>query len=247
MKRHESPKRGGLSRARLIGARALTVLAILLALVGMLAFYVAHTALDEDGVRDGLAQHDRERRDPDAGCGHRGGQRCTPTSTWKRRSRSGCLPAQQGLAPVLAGLSRSGADRAAEAALERPRVQTVWVETTTATQRQLVRLLDDKTRFESEGGKVVLDLRPIIIQIGDQVAVIGRVAEKLPESAGQDHDHRREPAGDGPDDHADPARGRQLDVARRDRGRGTRDLAGARTSQDRTPRARDRRARSLGS
>ena len=74
-------------------------------------------------------------------------------------------PAQrQGLAPTLAGLSRSGAYRAAEAALERPRVQNVWVETTTATQRQLVKLLDDKTEFiQTEGGRVVLDLRPILI------------------------------------------------------------------------------------
>ena len=48
-----------------------------------------------------------------------------------------------------------------------------------------MRLLDDKTKFQTEGGKVVLDLRPIIIQIGDQVAVIGRVAEKLPDSAGK--------------------------------------------------------------
>ena len=40
---------GGRSWTRLIGARALTVVAILLALVGMLAFYVENTALDEDG------------------------------------------------------------------------------------------------------------------------------------------------------------------------------------------------------
>jgi hypothetical protein len=95
-------------------------------------------------------------------------------------------PAQQGLAPVLAGLARSGADRAAGAALERPRVQALWVETTTATQRQLVRLLDDDTTFvQTEGGAVVLDLRPLVIELGDQVAVIGRVAERLPESAGR--------------------------------------------------------------
>jgi hypothetical protein len=95
-------------------------------------------------------------------------------------------PAQKGLAPVLAGLSRSGADRAAEAALERPRVQQAWVEVTTSTQRQLVRLLDDKNKFvQTDGGKVVLDLRPIMIQFGDQVVVIGRLAEKLPDSAGK--------------------------------------------------------------
>ncbi len=60
------------------------------------------------------------------------------------------------------------------------------METTTATQRQLVKLLDDKSKFiQTENGEVVLDLRPIMIQIGDQVAVIGRVAEKLPDSAGK--------------------------------------------------------------
>ena len=95
-------------------------------------------------------------------------------------------PQQQGLAPVLAGLARSGADRAADAALERPRVQTLWVETTTATQRQLVRLLDDETEFvQAEGGTVILDLRPLLLELGDEVVVIGRLAERLPESSGK--------------------------------------------------------------
>jgi hypothetical protein len=178
------PKRAGPSRLRVAGARALTVLAVLLALVGMLAYYVAHTALDAAGfetVSRNMIENEAIRTqvantavdtlyanvDVEAAIAER-------------------LPeAQKGLAPVLAGLSRSGADRAAVSALERPRVQTVWVQTTTATQRQLVRLLDDKTRFETEGGKVVLDLRPIVIQIGDQVAVIGRLAERLPDSAGK--------------------------------------------------------------
>ena len=54
-----------------------------------------------------------------------------------------------------------------------------------------MRLLDDKTKFvQTDGGKVVLDLRPIIIQLGDQVVVIGRVAEKLPDSAGKSRDRR---------------------------------------------------------
>ena len=49
-----------------------------------------------------------------------------------------------------------------------------------------MRLLDDDTTFiQTEGGAVVLDLRPIVIEIGDQVAVIGKVAERLPESSGR--------------------------------------------------------------
>lgn len=177
-------KRGGLSRTRVVGARALTVLAILLALVGMLAYYVAHTALDEAGfetVSRNMIENDAVRTQ----VANTAVDRLYANVDVEAAIADRLPPAQKGLAPVLAGLSRSGADRAAEAALERPRVQNVWVETTTATQRQLVRLLDDKTKFQSEGGKVVLDLRSIMIQIGDQVAVIGRVAEKLPDSAGK--------------------------------------------------------------
>ena len=57
---------------------------------------------------------------------------------------------------------------------------------TTGAQRQLVRLLDDKTKFvRTDGGKVVLDLRPIVIELGDQIVGRGKVAERLPPSAGK--------------------------------------------------------------
>ena len=177
-------KPGGPSRLRVVGARALTVLAILLALVGMLAFYVAHTALSDAGfeaVSRNMIENDAIRTQV---------ANTAVDSLYENVDVEAAIAArlpeaQKGLAPVLAGLSRSGADRVAVTALERPRVQQLWVETTTRTQRQLVRLLDDKTKFHVEGGKVVLDLRPIVIQIGDQVAVIGQVAEKLPDSAGK--------------------------------------------------------------
>ena len=170
---------------RVIGARVLTVVAILLALVGMVAFYVEHTALDEDGfetISRNMIENDEIRTQVAAKSVDTLFENVDVEAAIAER----LPPAQQGLAPVLAGLARSGADRAADAALERPRVQTVWVETTTATQRQLVRLLDDDTTFiQTEGGAVVLDLRPIVIELGDQVAVIGRVAERLPESSGR--------------------------------------------------------------
>ncbi len=179
------PKPGGPSRTRLIGARALTVLAILLALVGMLAFYVAHTALDAAGfetISRNMIENDAIRTQ----VANTAVDQLYANVDVEAAIAERLPPEQKGFAPVLAGLSRSGADRAAEAALERPRVQTAWVEVTTATQRQLVRLLDDKNQFvQTDGGKVVLDLRPIMIEIGDQVVVIGRLAEKLPDSAGR--------------------------------------------------------------
>jgi hypothetical protein len=175
----------GSSRARSIGARILTVLAVLFALVGALAFYVEHTALDEKGfetISRQMIENDAIR----AQVANTAVDQLFANVDVEAAIAERLPPKQQGLAPVLTGIARSGADRAAAAVLERPRVQTVWVETTTATQRQLVALLDDKTKFvQTEGGKVVLDLRPIIIEIGNQVVVIGRVAEKLPESTGK--------------------------------------------------------------
>ena len=204
---------------RLIGARVLTVVAILLALVGMVAFYVEHTALDEEGfetISRNMIENDEIRTQVAAKSVDTLFENVDVEAAIAER----LPPAQQGLAPVLAGLARSGADRAADAALERPRVQTVWVEVTTRTQRQLVRLLDDDTTFiQTEGGAVVLDLRPIVIELGDQVAVIGKVAERLPESSGKIAIIEESQLETAQSVDEGPACGRRLDVARRTRGR----------------------------
>jgi hypothetical protein len=182
VKATKSPDRSWL---RLIGARVLTILAIVLALLGMVAFYVEHTALDENGfetISRNMIENDQIRTQVAA----KSVDTLFENIDVEAAIAEKLPPAQKKLAPVLAGLARSGADRAADAALENPRVQTLWVEVTTRTQRQLVRLLDDKNTFiKTEGGAVVLDLRPIVIQLGDQVAVIGKVAERLPESSGR--------------------------------------------------------------
>ena len=53
------------------------------------------------------------------------------------------------------------------------------------THEQLLRVLnDDLTAVETDGGVVVLNLRPLVVQVGNQVAIIGRVAERLPPYAG---------------------------------------------------------------
>ena len=181
----ESPKPERTSRVRIIGARILTVLAILLAIVGMLAFYVEHTALDDDGfetISRNMIENDEIRT-----------QVAVKTVDTLFDNVDVEAAIAERLPPELEGarsgasrVARSGADDAADAVLERPRVQTVWVEVTTRAQRQLVRLLDDDTTLiQTEGGAVVLDLRPLVIELGDEVAVIGKVAERIPESSGK--------------------------------------------------------------
>ena len=231
------------SRTRLIGARVLTVLAILLALVGMVAFYVENTALDPDGfetISRNMIENDEIRTQVAAKSVDTLFENVDVEAAIAER----LPPAQQGLAPVLAGLARSGADRAADAALERPRVQTVWVEVTTRTQRQLVRLLGRRHDLHPDRGRRGR-ARPAPDRDPDRRPGRGH-REGRREAAGvlgTDRDHRREPARDGTVDHEDPACRRGLDVARRACGRRVRDLAGARSPQARTPCARDRRAR----
>ena len=70
--------------------------------------------------------------------------------------------------------------------LERPRVQALWVSTVTQAHRQLLKVLDDDIRgLSTENGAVVLDLQPLVIQLGERVAIVGNVAERLGPDAGR--------------------------------------------------------------
>ena len=56
----------------------------------------------------------------------------------------------------------------------------------TLAHRNLVRVLEDETGpISTEGGEVVLDLRPLIIQLGEQVAIFGDLSTRLTPDAGR--------------------------------------------------------------
>jgi hypothetical protein len=93
---------------------------------------------------------------------------------------------QQGLAPVLAGAMRELADRSVRRLLEDPRAQDLWVQSVATAQEQLVAILDDDTELlRTEGGFVILDVRPLVIQLGDRIAILGTAAQRFPEDAGR--------------------------------------------------------------
>ena len=173
------------SKGRAVGARTLTVIAAVLALVGSIAFYVERTALSEDGFEEiatELIQSD-EIRDQVAATAV---EQLYANVDVEQEIAARLPEAQKALAPILAGLSEQGAQEAATRLLARPRLQEVWVRTATSTQRQLVKLLDDEGKFvRTSDGTVYLDLRPIVVEIGEQSALASRLAERLPESAGR--------------------------------------------------------------
>ena len=179
-----------------IAARVLTVLADLFALVGMVVSTLSRWPWTRTRVRDHLAVPDRERRDRTQ-VAAKSVETLFENVDAEAAIAERLPAAQEGLARVVAGLARRGPIVPPMRRSSGRRVQSVRVQAMTRTQRQRVRLLDDETTFiRTEGGAVVLDLRPIVIELGDQVAVIGVVAEGSLVRR-EDRNHRGEPARDG--------------------------------------------------
>jgi hypothetical protein len=166
-------------------ARILAVLGVILAMLSLLAGYVRFQGLDTDTVKGtaGDLIADDEIRDQVAAS--------LVDSLYANVDVAAALeerlpPDQKGLAgPAAAGL-REFSERAATRMLERPRVQEVWVNTVTRAHTQLINVLDDDIGpLSTEEGAVVLDLQPLVIRLGERVAIVGEVAERLGPDAGR--------------------------------------------------------------
>ena len=119
--------------------------------------------------------------------------------------------AQKALAPVLAGIVEQGAQEADE-----PAARAATPAGALCTHRDLdaaaaVKLLDDEGKFvRTSDGTIYLDLRPIVVEIGQQSAIASRLAERLPEDAGRVKLIDADQLDDGADDHPDPPVPRRL-------------------------------------
>jgi hypothetical protein len=169
----------------MLAARILAGLGVLFTVLSLLAGYIRFQGLDTETVKGtaGDLIADDEIRDQVAAS--------LVDALYANIDVEAALeqrlpPDQQGLAgPVAAGL-REFSDRAATRMLERPRVQALWVNTVTKAHTQLINVLDDDVgALSTENGAVVLDLQPLVIQLGERVAVVGDVAEKLGPDAGK--------------------------------------------------------------
>jgi hypothetical protein len=171
--------------ARLLLARVLVVLGALLVILSLLAGYVRFQGLDTDTVEStaGDLIADPEIRDQIAATLVDELFANVDVEAALREQ----LPAdQKGLAAPIAGALRLGAEPAAQRLLSRPRAQELWVRTITETHRNLLRVLDDDLGpLGTEGGDIVLDLRPLVVQLGDRVAVIGRIDRRIRSDAGR--------------------------------------------------------------
>jgi Short C-terminal domain len=88
-------------------------------------------------------------------------------------------------APVAAGI-REFATRAAQQAFQTPQVLQLWKDANRIAHTQLVSILKGNNEVvSSQNGKVVLDLRPIVIQLANRIGLQKQAAENLPPDVAQ--------------------------------------------------------------
>jgi hypothetical protein len=88
-------------------------------------------------------------------------------------------------APASAGL-REFATQAGQHALQSPRIQQAWKNANRIAHRQLVSILKGRNEVvSSQNGRVVLDLRPLVLQLADRIGVKKQLNQKLPPDVGQ--------------------------------------------------------------
>jgi hypothetical protein len=173
------------SRRRLIAARTLTVLAVVLVVVSALANFVKRQALDEAQLRHTSRQliADKTVRDEVA--------ITLVDQLYANVDVSGLIGQRlprnlRPLSGLIAGAARDAADRSAQRLLEQPRVQDAFVTASSHAQRQFVAVLDGKTTVvQTSGGKVVLDVRPLLIALGNRFSIVSNLQARLPPDAGR--------------------------------------------------------------
>ena len=92
----------------------------------------------------------------------------------------------QALASPIAGLAQGFVGTAAENLLARPRIQDAFVEASVLAQKQFVKVLHGDTKaVDTSNGDVVLDIRPLVLKLGDRFGFVSNLADQIPQDAGQ--------------------------------------------------------------
>jgi hypothetical protein len=166
-------------------ARALVVLASILAFTAILAIWANRQILNTDNWTNTSTRLLENRQIRDQLAGYLVDQLYANVDV-AAEFRDALPPRLQPLAGPAAGGLREFADRAARRMLARPAVQQRWADANRAAQEQLLKILEGGGSVVSTtGGTVVLDLTELLNQIQQRVGIGGRLAERLPPSAAQ--------------------------------------------------------------
>jgi hypothetical protein len=173
------------SRGRHIAARILLVLGVLLTVVSILSTYVKREALDPDRFK-------QTSQELIASPAIQQQVAATLVDAFNNNVdvsaelQAKLPPKLQGLAGPLAGISSGLVDQLASELVTRPRVQDLFVEVSSGAQKQFVKVLHGDTKaLDTSGGNVVLDLRPLVLRLGDRFGFVQNLADKIPQDSAQ--------------------------------------------------------------
>ena len=173
------------SRGRRLAAGILVVLGVVLVVVSILSNYVKREALDPATFRstsEELVANEEIRNQLAATMVERLYEGVDVSAELE-----GQLPKDfKGLSGPIAGISRELADRAARELLQRPAVQQLFVTASSAAQKELIAVLEgDSKVVETSNGNVVLDIRPLVLELGDRFNFVSDLADRLPQESTQ--------------------------------------------------------------
>jgi hypothetical protein len=172
------------SRGRIVAARALLVLGVLLLVISILSLYVKREALDSDQFRDTSQQLIQDPAIQEAVAAQMTDALANVDFTASLEAK---LPTNlQALASPIAGLAQGFVGTAAQNLLARPRIQDAFVDAAVLSQKQFVKVLHGDTKaVDTSNGDVVLDIRPLVLKLGDRFGFVSNLADKIPQDAGQ--------------------------------------------------------------
>jgi hypothetical protein len=181
----EPEPRHRVSRGRAIAARILVILGILFLVISLLSNFVKREALDKDNFRstsEELIANDEIRNQVAAAMVETLYANVDVSAQLKDQ-----LPQNlQRLSGPIAGIARDAADRGAREVLARPRVQQLFVDLSSTAQQELVKVLDNKTELlDTTNGNVVLDIRPLVLKLGERFQFVSNLDQRIPQKAGQ--------------------------------------------------------------
>jgi hypothetical protein len=173
------------SRGRAIGAAALLWLAGILTIISMLAIWVNRQVLDPGAWSATSTQVISNPAVRTAVSTFAVNQLYTKTDV-SAEVRKALPPKLAPLAGPIAGGLHQAAEKGVYGLLGTAPVQTLWREANRAAIRQFDDIVEERQgAVTSKGDAVILDVRPILVQVAQRLGIPASVVEKIPENAGQ--------------------------------------------------------------
>ena len=154
-----------------LAVRILVVLATILAFLAIFTSWVDRQALDTNEWVDTSGKLLQDKEISDALAIYSVDQLYASVDV-ARILKKQLPPDLQSVSSPLAAGVREFATRAAQQAFQSPRVQTLWADANRVAHSQLVAILEGKNEeITTQNGKVILDLRPIVLQLANRIGL----------------------------------------------------------------------------